>query len=858
MNEHHDGGEAIVYLAGLADLGVAAATVAGTKAATLADLSRAGFPVPDGFVVSVSACARVAAEGGLPNQLRPALAAALSKLGAPVVAVRSSAVAEDSASASYAGQYASVLGVANDTAAVAAAITRVVASASSDSVRAYRLRAGTDDAGIAVLVQRQLAPDAAGVAFTADPVTGDRDRTLVSAVRGLGDQLMSGVVTPEEWSVRDGTAVETSPSARARGGALTSIQATKVAAVAERIAARAGVACDIEWVLVDDVVHVVQARPITALPVPPEVDLPPGTWLKERGRRAELVTPFGASVALPIVSDGLAAAFAEAGSLIERIEMRSIGGEVYSRIVPVGARPGPSGGPPPRASGGPPPRASGGPPPRASGGPPPWWLLGILSRVAPPLRKRCRSARFAIAAVDSAVREWTKQQRPAIVEASRRLRAFDVTTMSDGELAAHLDETIALMRQGLALHFALVPAYALAIYELVSTCRELFGWSTLQTLELLAGYSEATSEPNRALARVAASARNSASLLEALRTPGGARHLQELDQPLASAFADWRETYAWRVLGEDPGAPTLAEQPRLLFGLLRDALGETVDFDEVERRRKAAIERARSRLAGRSGADRDRFEDALAVASRVYPTREDSGLWGGSHPAGLVRRTVVEIGRRLARAGQLEKPDDVVMLDVDTVRAAIRGGARDFRPAVSRARAHRAWVRAHPGPLFYGPPPGAMPDVRGLPAAARRMNEAMMWVQEQQRADGPASGEHRLRGAAGSPGQHSGPVRVVRAFDGFDRVQPGEVLVCPATDPSWSVLFATIGAVVTEAGGALSHSAIVAREHGIPAVLGIDDATRVLRDGEIVAVDGTAGTVAAAESAVIESAKEKE
>lgn len=124
------------------------------------------------------------------------------------------------------------------------------------------------------------------------------------------------------------------------------------------------------------------------------------------------------------------------------------------------------------------------------------------------------------------------------------------------------------------------------------------------------------------------------------------------------------------------------------------------------------------------------------------------------------------------------------------------------------------------------------------------MNAALMWIQSQQGAKPVDAGARgALQGVPGSPGQYTGPVRVVRSFNEFERLRPGDVVVCPAVDPSWSVLFSSIGAIVTDAGGALSHSAIVAREHGIPAVLGAAEATRALRDGQIVTVDGTTGSV---------------
>ncbi|HXR42286.1 MAG TPA: PEP/pyruvate-binding domain-containing protein, partial [Acidothermaceae bacterium] len=463
----------------LADPRATEPAVSGGKAACLAALVREGFAVPEGIVVTAPACAQFAG-GQVSLELRAEIAEAVSALGGGPFAVRSSAFDEDSSTASFAGQYLSVLNVSTDTAdvdPVVEAIRDVVASVSAEGVRAYRSRLGENaEPSIAVLVQRQVAADAAGVAFTADPVTGDRGATFVSAVRGLGDRLVNGEVTPQQWVVREGATECVAPG---EGPALTAAQAMAVAGLAERVAAQVGAPQDVEWAIAGGVVHLLQARPITALPIPPTVDLPTGTWIKETGRRTDLITPFGASVALPLVSAGLASAFAEAGSLVERIDMRSIGGEVYLRIAPVGGHAGP---------------------------PPPSWVLGILARVVPSLRARCRAARHAVDAqtVETLVSRWYAQWRPQILESTEKLAAVDITALSDAELAAHLSASIELLGDGLTMHFQLVPPYALALYRLVSTCEEMLGWGLADTLELLAGASGTTSEPTRALAEVAA------------------------------------------------------------------------------------------------------------------------------------------------------------------------------------------------------------------------------------------------------------------------------------------------------------------------------------------------------------------
>ncbi|MBW3570340.1 MAG: hypothetical protein KY467_04470, partial [Gemmatimonadetes bacterium] len=252
----------------------------GRKAATLARLLASGFPVPEGFAIPVEACARIskAASDPIPEGLRQAVASGLERLGGGPVAVRSSAAAEDLEGASYAGQYESVLDVRGMD-AVCRAITVCVASATSDRLHAYEAAHGSGDGtGMAVLVQRMVPADSAGVAFTANPVTGDRSETLVSAVPGLGERLVAGLATPQEWVVADGTARCTEEA----DGGITAPQALEVAALAERIEAQLGTPQDIEWAIAGGTVHLLQARPITVLPRPPVVDIPKhATLLKD-------------------------------------------------------------------------------------------------------------------------------------------------------------------------------------------------------------------------------------------------------------------------------------------------------------------------------------------------------------------------------------------------------------------------------------------------------------------------------------------------------------------------------------------------------------------------------------------------
>jgi rifampicin phosphotransferase len=238
----------------------------GTKAATLAYLASRGLRVPEGFVVTTAACDRIRATPDIPPEVWTEVLSHLEQLGDGPLAVRSSGLAEDLAEASYAGQYETVLGV-EGAQAVASAIRRCLASAASDQVRAYRGSGACPQ--MAVLVQRMVPAEVAGVVFTANPVSGDAE-VLVSAVKGLGERLVSGEATPDEWVVR-GNEVSCVRSAE---GAFDQDQARDIADLAKAVEHLLGSPQDIEWAMADGQAYVLQARPITALPVAPRLKVP--------------------------------------------------------------------------------------------------------------------------------------------------------------------------------------------------------------------------------------------------------------------------------------------------------------------------------------------------------------------------------------------------------------------------------------------------------------------------------------------------------------------------------------------------------------------------------------------------------
>lgn len=770
------------------------AAVCGQKAAALAKLLRTRCGVPTGFVIPV----------GL--QPDPAeLSAALERIGDGPWAVRSSALAEDLDDASFAGQYESVLNVTTFDELVTA-IARVRASGSTAHVAAYRRNhasARTD--GVAVLVQRQVRASAAGIVFSANPVTGDNE-VVIEAVRGLGDRLAAGEQDADRW-IDDGAVRPLVGT-----GVIDAATAQRLAEMARQIARAQGAPQDIEWALDGSELHVLQARPITGLPQQPKIEIPPGRWIKDTTHWSGPMTPVGAAILLPSLETAFAKVFAEFGIPIEAIRPRSFGGEVYTQEIEPGGKHNP-------------------------GSPPPWWAGAIAFRVVPPLRRLATTAEKALPKLESYPRAWEESWRDEWARRLERERKIDLGPLTDDQLLAHLRHlNEEVLPAAATVHFQLMLPDMVALHDLAMCCEELLGWKTAQVLELLAGLSTTATQPTAEMARIAERA-------------GSAAVNAGLDAVLATAagpqLTEWLDRWGLRIIALDPGSPTIAEMPSLILDLLRQPRSASPSSAGA---RNAAIARAHAALDEKG---RARFDAVLRVAERVHPQREENVLYTQSLPLGLIRRTLLEIGRRLAARGVLRVADDVMFLEPAEIRAALTPTLAGESPAarVRRRRAERAWVRAHPGPAFHGPAPVPPPSPRGLPAGLQRLLRALAWeLALEETAVIPAASDGTLVGTGASPGRVTGRVRVIRTEEELSQFQPGEILVCRSTHSSWAVVFARATALVTDHGGALAHPSIVAREYGIPAVVGTGSATTRLASGQTVTVDGTTGRVELAKS----------
>jgi pyruvate,water dikinase len=716
----------------LRDVGEGNVIEVGSKAAALAQMLRAGLPVPEGFVVTARAVERLSGEDAR------AIEGAVSDLGGGPFAVRSSAIAEDLPGQSYAGQYESVLGV-RGASGVIEAIKRCRASAKSERVAAYQRDRGAGPVGMAVLVQRLVPARAAGVGFTADPVTGDRDVVTVSAVRGLGERLALGAADADEWSVRGAAPT----CIRSVERAIDEREVLAVADLARRVEGVARAPQDIEWAISDDGLHLLQARPITALGDRAEWRAPPGAWARNFRLGEWLgspVTPLFETWLLERIEAGFQGSFQEMFGFPPRPPHHAIVNGWYFgslNFLPSSALA----------------------------------MVGTLARYFLPrfvIRPRWTSVAIPPLAglgVELHVRAWREEILPAYRAAVADAEAR-VEKVSPRDLVGLIDA----LGRAAGAYFA--------------------------SITIVAGYAWKTELPLAEWVRKHGVAESHLPLLIGLGASATPPH--------AVSSLDWFH-------------PTLGELR------MEEGEGNPRDRSDLSEARARAEESALAALDDRRRAE---LAGLLSKAQRFARLREEQ-IAEFTLPWPVLRRAVRRLAEPLIERGVVAEVSDIFFATRAEIEAAIDGAATDLRPAIRERRSRWQRQRSLAPPLVLGETPPMLKMV--VDRAASLFN----------RAADPGS----IRGLGASPGRAIGRVRVVRSSDEWGSLEAGEVLVAPVITPAWTPLFGRASAVVTDTGSILAHASLVAREHGIPAVLGVGDATTRLRDGQLVEVDGSAGTV---------------
>lgn len=798
---------------------------AGGKGAVLAELAGA-FDVPGFFVVPIDAFG----PQGMTPETAAGLEDAIRNLGPGPFAVRSSGVDEDGAEAAHSGQFDTRLNVAAED--VAEAVAAVWRSGFSETLAAYRRARGLSGEAQppAVVIQRMAAATAAGVAFTADPVSGDPDVVVISAVEGLGDRLVSGEEDGETWQVRgDRITAPADP-------VLTEDQARRVAELARRAEAHYGRPQDVEWAFEGERLYLLQSRPITTLSaLDPEAI---GIW--DNSNIVEsypgVVSPFtftfarrvyghvyrAFSAMMGVRADAIADQRATFDTMLGRVH-----GRVYYNLLAwyraLSLFPGFKAN-------------------RAFmeqmmgvGEPLP---ASLVERIAPDNhsgldrlldRVRLGGVLVRLAAYNfmlpGVIRRFYARLNTALAESDAEIEALSAT-----QLAARyrLLENRLLERWDAPLinDFLCMVAFG-------ASRKAMEAWAGAEGLalhsDIMIGQGDIVSaEPARRIREMADLARGEPALIarlaagdvEAVRAHAG---LGPLFDAYIARFGD-RCTEELKL-----ESVTLHEDPRqLMTAVAAAARAERRVTVAVEG--KAAIDqRMRALFAGRPG--KRRVAAGLTGWAKTRVRDRENLRFERTRLFGRVRRIVRASGRRLAEAGVLQAESDVFLLTVEEWLGAVEGGVPDrgLKALVEMRRAEQAQD------LARADPPERL-TVRGGFLIGLAGAEAATTADDEDADDAARTGQPCCAGVV------TARVRVI-ADPRIETLEAGEILVARHTDPGWIAVFANASGVIAERGSLLSHSAIVAREMGVPCVVALKGATGWLKSGDLVRLDGGTGRV---------------
>ena len=879
-------------------------TLTGGKGSELAALVSRELPVPEGFVVTTDAFAafgenfdlqlrleRLLRDASsfdeiaekaeplqeqirgaeLPSDVRAALATWLKhfedRIGSECRwAVRSSAVAEDLEGASFAGQYDTVLGVRGID-EVARALLHCWASFLNPHALQYRRDRNISEYRAAVVVQRLVPADAAGVCFSVNPVDGNRDHVVINANYGLGESVVGGLATPDTFIldkqdrvilsstigskevmtalVDGGSAEEPVPDEKRGELCLTAHEAALVASLAIQIESQEARPVDIEWAIQDGQVYLLQSRPITTLPEAPAVSAPssqpPEGWVPEtntpidprwpmysNGNISEVlpgaITPLSWSFVGPVIEHSFRAQILSFGAMPEPGPEHRVLGFFYHRPYICISYLAEAAGKTPGLS------------------PDTIYeeFVGKPEQHTPGFSRSDFSARGlrilgrVLATVSTRLRTLTKdaQKVTALVHTEKRESSADkLAAFTDAQLIDPLEFGEALVAPSVTHIWA--STVGVTTFSILRKLTEqwLGDEGGALAASLVTGIGELPSA-NPAfgiyeLADVVKDDKRVRALFES--TPGNAALLEKIETAEGGGFTrlrvrleDFLDQHGHRAVCEaEFRNPCWREDPTQVLAMIRNYLGEGVTPpSEIKKRQEDVRTKAEADALGRlSLLQRPIFTRVLKTARRYIALREQlkdvvvlRSDWA--------RRRYHELAARLEAQGKLASRDDIFFLVWKEVRDLVHGelSADEAAKIISRRRRDFEWCLHLQVPKIQEGTPRTV-SLEDFDAGSR------------------------IEGIGVCPGRIEGIARVVLDPRQDCRVEPGEILIAPVTDAGWTPLFINAAGLVVEVGGLLSHGSVVAREYGLPAVVGAAGATRRIRTGDRVLLDGAAGTV---------------
>jgi phosphoenolpyruvate synthase/pyruvate phosphate dikinase len=857
------------YVLGLEEIGRTQVALAGGKGANLGELSRIeGIRVPAGFCVTTDAFRRIMTtvpglddrldrlsrldpgdrqairtlsaeirrtlEGiAIPDDLAAAITRSVTRLGGQAAyAVRSSATAEDLPTASFAGQQDTYLNVVA-LAAVLQHVSRCWASLFTERAVTYRLRNGFGHRKVhmAVVVQQMVFPDAAGILFTADPVTSNRKIVSIEASFGLGEALVAGLVNADVYQVRDGDvvakavatkklAIHAGPAGgteelaigpdRQEQPALTDAQIVRLAQLGRRIEAHFGSPQDIEWCLVDDGFQIVQSRPVTTLfPIPATSDQGNHVYLSvgHQQMMTDAMKPLGLSL----------------WQLTTRRPMAEAGGRLFVDVTQVLASPASRAG-----------------------------LLEVVGKSDPltgdALQTILERDGFIGSLPDEGpgepvpgVAPATIETDPAVVteliggsEASIAALKRDIRTKSGLELLDFILADIQELRRILfdPQSFQVIMAGMQATWRLSDQLQAWLGEkNAVDTLTQSVPHN-VTSEMGLALLDVADVIRPHPDVVAFLQHVDDENFLDELPalaggREARDAIQAYLDQYGMRCVGEiDVTKPRWSERPATLVPMI---LGNVKNFEpgagerRFEQGRRNAWEEEQELLARLLALPdgEEKAEEAKRLIDRIrtFIGYREYPKYGMISRYFVYKQAWLNEADRLVQAHVLRDREDIFYLTLPEFHDVVRTNNVDDQLIRQRQDAFRSYQALTPPRVFTS-------DGEVVTGTYRR-------------GDVPAGA---LTGLPVSAGTAEGRARVILDMAQAD-LEAGDILVTAYTDPSWTPAFVAIKGLVTEVGGLMTHGAVIAREYGLPAVVGVEHATRLIRDGQRIRVHGTDGYI---------------
>ncbi len=443
------------------------------------------------------------------------------------------------------------------------------------------------------------------------------------------------------------------------------------------------------------------------------------------------------------------------------------------------------------------------------------------------------------------LRDWDETFKPASIRTHRELQSVDIEALSDEELCAYLTRCREHHIEMIYQHMRHTGAAMIAIGDLLAHAGDWTGAKPAELLGMMRGAAPVSAgvsgELNQMIAALGADSA-ARELLDSDGEPGVVlEQLRALDSDAGRAVSAYLDLTGYRLLdGFDIAGRYALELPDVLLRAIRVSVAGEAD-DEAASKVEAKVAEVRNTVPEEHRAE---FDGMLAEARLMYRIRDERGVFSDIWASGIMRRAAIGAGRRLAARGRIHDPEHFVDAGFEEMLALVSGTNGPSADELQRRFTWRAGHSAKEAPASLGPPPPPPPKLSDLPPAAARVMRAMGITRRSMYGGATApSEEHVLRGLAASGGVYEGPARRVSGPSEFGRIQQGDVLVTESTTEAFNILLPLLGAIVTDSGGALSHSAIVAREYGIPGVVGTRDATDRIPDGAHVRVDGDAAEV---------------